>query len=58
MRLCAASVATNIAEECGRSGNTEFHRFLQMAMGSASDLEYHVLLCRDLESLARISHEG
>lgn len=27
----------------------EFHRFLQMAMGSASEAEYHLLLARDLQ---------
>ncbi len=48
MRRCSASVAANIAEGCGRSGNGDFHRFLQIAMGSASELEYHLLLSRDL----------
>jgi len=49
MRRSAASIPANIAEGCGRTGNAEFHRFLQMAMGSASELEYHLLLSRDLE---------
>jgi four helix bundle protein len=49
MRRSASSIAANIAEGCGRRGNGEFHRFLQIAMGSASELEYHVLLSRDLE---------
>lgn len=44
MRRCSASVATNIAEGCGRRGNAEFHRFLQISAGSASELEYHLLL--------------
>jgi four helix bundle protein len=48
MRRCSASIAANIAEGCGRSGNGEFHRFLQIAMGSASELEYHLLLAHDL----------
>jgi len=56
MRRCAASVAANIAEGCGRSGNAEFHRFLQMAMGSTSELEYHLLLSRDLEYLDNQRH--
>jgi four helix bundle protein len=41
-------VAANIAEGCGRRGNAEFHRFLQIAAGSASELDYHLLLARDL----------
>jgi len=48
IRRSAASIGANIAEGCGRRGDAEFHRFLQMAMGSASELEYHFLLARDL----------
>lgn len=49
IRRCASSIPANIAEGCGRRGNSEFHRFLQIAMGSASELEYHLLLSRDLK---------
>jgi four helix bundle protein len=48
MRRCASSVAANLAEGCGRRGNGDFHRFLCIAAGSASELEYHFLLSRDL----------
>ena len=41
----------NIAEGCCRKGDAEMSRFLQMAMGSASELEYQCLLARDLEYL-------
>jgi four helix bundle protein len=51
-RRCSASIAANIAEGCGRRGNGEFHRFLQIASGSASELDYHFLLARDLGILA------
>jgi len=49
-RACA-SIPTNIAEGCGRTGNAEFARFLQIAMGSASELEYLLLLAHDLRFL-------
>jgi four helix bundle protein len=48
MRRSCASNPANIAEGCGRRGNGEFHRFLQIAMGSASEFEYHLLLSHDL----------
>jgi four helix bundle protein len=48
MRRSAASIGTNIAEGCGRYGDAELSRFLLIAMGSASELEYQLLLCRDL----------
>ena len=38
----------NIAERCGRSGDAELSRFMLISMGSASELEYHLLLAHDL----------
>ncbi len=51
MRRSASSVGYNIAEGCGRGTKADFARFLQMAMGSASELEYQVLLAKDLTYL-------
>ena len=51
LRRCSASVPANIAEGCGRSGDAELHRFMLIAMGSASELEYHLLLSHDLGCL-------
>ncbi len=48
MRRSATSIPTNIAEGCGRRTDLDFARFLQFAMGSASELEYQLLLARDL----------
>jgi four helix bundle protein len=47
-RRCCASIPANIAEGCGRSGDAELGRFMLIAMGSASELEYHLLLAHDL----------
>jgi len=48
MRRSAASIPTNIAEGCGRSTSKEFARFLAIALGSASELQYQLILAHDL----------
>jgi four helix bundle protein len=40
MRRASASIGANIAEGSCRKGDAEFGRFLQIAIGSASELEY------------------
>ena len=57
MRRSSASVGMNIAEGCCRQGNVEMGRFLQIAMGSASELEYQLLLAHDLTYLQNPEYE-
>jgi four helix bundle protein len=57
IRRSCSSVPANIAEGCGRKGDTELGRFLYIAMGSASELQYHVLLGRDLGLLDESTHD-
>jgi len=51
MRRASSSIPANIAEGCGRNGEAELARFMSIAMGSASELEYYCILCRDLRML-------
>ena len=56
LRRCSASIAANLAEGCGRTGDAEFARFCSIAMGSASELEYHLLLAKDLKLIQPNDH--
>jgi four helix bundle protein len=57
MRRSSASIGANIAEGCCRKGDIELGRFLQIAMGSASELEYQLLLARDLEIMKSLDFQ-
>ncbi len=56
LRRAAAAIPTNIAEGTGRGSDADFGRFLQIAMGSASELEYLLMLARDLSYLSGDAH--
>ena len=51
IRRASASIPNNIAEGCGRNTDNELARFLEIAMGSASELEYLLRLSNDLNFL-------
>jgi four helix bundle protein len=57
VRRAAASVPANIAEGAGRQGTRDFARFLDIASGSINELEYHLLLARDLDLLSHAEHD-
>ena len=57
IRRSAYSIPSNIAEGCGRNGDAELARFLDIAMGSANELDYHLLLAHDLGLLAPDDHQ-
>ena len=48
LRRSVASIGANLAEGCGRGTDAEFARYVQIAMGSASEVEYHLLPAKDL----------
>jgi len=53
LRRAAASIPTNLAEGAKRKGRTDYARFINVAEGSAAEVEYLLLLCRDLRYLSR-----
>ncbi len=57
IRHSCSFIAANIAGGCGRTGDAELARFLQIAMGSASELEYYPLLGHDLGFLEACNYE-
>lgn len=57
IRRSSMSIPTNIAEGCGKFTDADFARFAQIAMGSASETEYQLLLAHDLGFLATAKYE-
>jgi four helix bundle protein len=57
IRRAAVSIPSNIAQGCGRYGDAELARFCHIASGSASELEYHLLLARDLKFIRPDDYE-
>ena len=57
IRRAASSIPSNIAEGCGREGDPELARFCIIARGSATELEYQLLLARDLKLIQPHDYE-
>jgi len=51
MTRAAMSIPTNIVEGCGQQSAREFARFIKISLNSASELEYQLLLAKDLDAL-------
>ncbi|MCH7491212.1 MAG: four helix bundle protein [Gemmatimonadetes bacterium] len=58
IRRSVASIPTNIAEGFGRTGDRERGRFLDIAVGSANEVEYQLLLSKELQYLETTVYEG
>ena len=56
IRRSCASIPANIAEGCGADSDAEMARYLRIAMASASELEYHILLAHDLELITTANY--
>lgn len=57
IRRASSSVAANIAEGSGRRSRKEFTYFLGIAIGSISEVEYFLILAKDLRYLDQIEYK-
>ena len=51
LRRASASIPANIAEGCGKNSQLDFANFLNIALGSANEAEYYLILSKDLKYL-------
>ena len=58
LRRCASSVPANIAEGCGKNSQKELGNYLNVALGSANEAEYFLLLSTDLKYLPERDHRS
>jgi four helix bundle protein len=57
LQRASASIGANLAEGCGRETDADYKRFVQMASGSACEVEYHLILARDLSLIDTKTHD-
>lgn len=57
LQRASASIGANLAEGCGRETDADYRRFVQVAAGSACEVEYHLILSRDLGLLDATAFE-
>lgn len=58
IRRSVTSIPSNIAEGCGRNSDAEFSRFFVIAMGSSAEVEYQLLLAKDLGYLSDTNYRS
>ena len=52
LRRAASSIPANLAEGCGKGTDNEMGRYVRISLASATELEYHLLLAKDLGYLS------
>lgn len=53
LRRSVAAIPTNIAEGAGHASQAQFNRFLEIALASAREADYQILLAKDLGLLSQ-----
>lgn len=57
LRRSSTSIPSNIAEGCGRNTNKELIHFCHIALGSAYEIDYQLLLAKDLTFIKKEDYE-
>ena len=57
IRRASSSIPTNISEGCGRNSDKEFAHFLNISLGSANEVEYSLILSKDLSFIIDETYE-
>ena len=57
IKRAAYSIPSNFSEGCGRGSDADFNRFIQIALGSAHEVEYFIILAQDLKYIAKQTSE-
>ena len=58
LRRAATSIPANLAEGCGRRTDKELDRYVRISLASATELEYHLMLARDVGCLEQATHDS
>jgi four helix bundle protein len=58
LRRCSISIPSNLAEGCGRGSDADFKRFVQIATGSALELDYQLFLAYELKYIEHQTYDA
>lgn len=58
MVRAAMSISTNLVEGCGQQSRREFGRFIRIALNSASELEYHLIVASEINAITRTDFDA
>jgi four helix bundle protein len=58
MMRAAMSIPTNVVEGTGQRTRRDYARFVRIAINSTSELEYHLMVARDFETIDRTDFDS
>ena len=58
LRRASVSISANIVEGAGRKTRSDFARFLTISLGSTNEVEYFLILSKDLNCISMDEYTG